>query len=426
MIHVVNAGDTLFSIGERYGVEPALLAEINGIEVWQSLVVGQAILVLKPLVTVTVEEGDTLYSIAERFGVPILQLLRNNPSITESFNIFEGSTLVVSYEDESIKGMIVNGYAYPFIDDLLLREALPYMSFLTVFTYGINDDGTLIGIDDERVIEIARGYGVRPIMLISTLTAQGVFSNALAHEILNDEAKLNTLIESIVSNISDKNYGGLDVDFEFVYAEDKEKYADFIRRLRDRLNPLGYPVIVALAPKYIDDQTGLIYEGHDYTLLGEAANYALIMAYEWGYTYGPPLAVAPLNEVRRVLDYGVSRIPREKIFMGIPNYGYDWTLPYVRGETRAKSISNPEAVDIARRYGAQIMYDEDAESPYFNYTDEEGREHIVWFEDARSIDAKLRLAAEYGFAGISYWNIMRPFTANWMIVNDLYNIERTL
>lgn len=426
MIHIVNAGETLFSIGEIYGVSPSVLAEINGIEEGQSLVVGQAILVLEPLVTYSVLAGDTLYSISRKFDVPVLQLLRNNPSITSTFEIFEGSTLVISYEDNKIRDMIINGYAYPFVDEAVLRQSLPYMSFLTIFTYGINEDGTLIGIEDERTIEIARGYRVRPIMLISTLTAEGVFSNALAHEILNDDEKVNTLIESIVLNIEDKGYGGADVDFEFVYAEDKEKYADFIRRLRERLNPLGYPVIVALAPKYLDDQVGLIYEGHDYALLGEAANYALIMAYEWGYTYGPPLAVAPLNEVIRVLDYGVSRIPREKIFMGIPNYGYDWTLPYVRGETMAKSISNMEAVDIARRYGAKIMFDEKAQSPYFNYTDEGGRGHIVWFEDARSINAKLETAADYGFAGVSYWNIMRPFTVNWMIVNDLYNIERTL
>lgn len=426
MIHIVNAGETLFSIGEIYGVSPSVLAEINGIEEGQSLVVGQAILVLKPLVSYTVEMGDTLYSISRKFDVPVLQLLRNNPSITSTFEIFEGSSLVISYEDNRIRDMIINGYAYPFVDESVLRQSLPYMSFLTIFTYGINEDGTLIGIEDERTIEIARGYRVRPIMLISTLTAEGVFSNALAHEILNDDEKVNTLIESIVLNIEDKGYGGADVDFEFVYAEDKEKYADFIRRLRERLNPLGYPVIVALAPKYLDDQVGLIYEGHDYALLGEAANYALIMAYEWGYTYGPPLAVAPLNEVIRVLDYGVSRIPREKIFMGIPNYGYDWTLPYVRGETMAKSISNMEAVDIVRRYGAKIMFDEKAQSPYFNYTDEEGRGHIVWFEDARSINAKLETAADYGFAGVSYWNIMRPFTVNWMTVNDLYNIKRTL
>ncbi len=424
IIHVVERGDTLYSIAERYGISVERLSEINGIDEWVSLVVGQAIVVLIPELTYTVERGDTLYSIAQRFGISIYELLRNNPGISTSYALYEGNELVIRYEGNRLKDMIINGYAYPFIDDVTLRGSLPYLSFVTVFTYGINDDGTLISIDDRNIIEAVRLYGSRPIMLISTLTAEGVFSNELAHAILNDEARTNTLIDSIVQNIVDKNYGGLDIDFEFVYAEDREKYASFIRRLTERLNPLGYPVIVALAPKYSDDQQGLIYEGHDYGLLGNAANFALLMTYEWGYTYGPPLPVAPLNEVRKVLDYGVTRIPRDKIFMGIPNYGYDWALPYVRNETRADSISNVEAVDIARRYGAEIMYDDVAQSPYFNYTDEEGIEHIVWFEDARSIEAKLRTAAEYGFAGVSYWNIMRPFPQNWMVANSLYNIVR--
>ncbi len=423
-IYVVKNGDTLYSIGERFGVSGESIAANNGLEVWESLVVGQALVILIPEITYMIKEGDTINSIAESFEVSVYEILRNNPQISDSFVLFAGNEIVIKYEGEAIRDMIVNGYAYPFIDETILRETLPYLSFLTVFTYGINDDGTLISIDDEGIIEGAKEYSVRPIMLISTLTADGVFSNELAHRILNDDEKANILAESIAENIINKGYGGLDVDFEFVYAEDSIKYAEFITKLRDRLNPLGYPVIVALAPKISDNQEGLLYEGHNYGLLGEAANFALLMTYEWGYTYGPPLAVAPLNEVRRVLDYAVTRIPRKKIFMGIPNYGYDWTLPYVRDETKAKSISNEEAVGLARRYGAEIEFDEIAKAPFFNYIDENNREHIVWFEDARSINAKLLTAAEYGFAGVSYWNIMRPFQANWSIVNSLYNIER--
>lgn len=424
MIYVVQAGDTLYSIGERYGVEARLIAYLNGIEEWESLVVGQALVILVPEEVYTVNEGDTLFSVAESFGISIYELLRNNPQISAGYEIYPGSRLVIRYEGERIRDMIVNGYSYPFIDEALLRETLPYLSFVTVFTYGINDDGTLIGIDDEGIIAGVREYDSRPIMLISTLTAEGVFSNDLASAILNDDNKTAVLIDSIVDSIVEKGYGGLDVDFEFVYAEDRVKYADFIRRLRERLNPLGYPVIVALAPKVSDEQEGLIYEGHDYGLLGAAANFSLLMTYEWGYTYGPPLPVAPINEVRRVLDYAVTRIPRDRIFMGIPNYGYDWALPFERGVTRAKSISNKEAVDIARKYGVEIMYDEVAASPYFNYVDGNGVEHIVWFEDARSINEKLQTAAEYGFSGVSYWNIMRSFQQNWTVVNSLYNVVR--
>ena len=147
------------------------------------------------------------------------------------------------------------------------------------------------------------------------------------------------------------------------------------------------------------------------------------MTYEWGYTYGPPQAVSPLPNVRAVLDYAVSEIPREKIFMGISNYGYDWTLQFEKGD-KARSISNDEAIKLAIQYGAEIQYDETAQAPYFHYYDKRGREHVVWFEDARSIQAKLALIPEYGLRGAGYWNIMRPYQQGWTVLNSLYHIKR--
>ncbi len=100
-------------------------------------------------------------------------------------------------------------------------------------------------------------------------------------------------------------------------------------------------------------------------------------SYEWGYTYGPPMAVAPLAAVRRVLDYAVSEMPPEKIFMGFPNYAYDWTLPYQAGSTRAELIGNEAAVQLAVRVGAEIRFDETAQTPWFTYTGSDGQVHEV-------------------------------------------------
>ena len=135
------------------------------------------------------------------------------------------------------------------------------------------------------------------------------------------------------------------------------------------------------------------------------------------------MAVAPLSKVREVVEYAVTEVPSEKIFQGIPNYGYRWTLPYVRGESMAKSLGNEEAVQIAVRYGAAIQFDERAASPFFYFTDEEGRANVVWFEDARSIQAKLRLNAEFNLHGISYWNLMRPFAGNWLVLIGMTRIQ---
>ena len=147
------------------------------------------------------------------------------------------------------------------------------------------------------------------------------------------------------------------------------------------------------------------------------------MCVPWGYTYGPPMAVAPLPQVRAVVDYAVRVIERSKIFLGIPLYGYDWPLPFRRGETRAESISPQYAVELALRTRSSIVYDETAQAPYFYYTAADARAHAVWFEDARSIDAKLRLVQEYGLRGVGYWSLMRAMPQNWVLLHARYDVE---
>ena len=136
------------------------------------------------------------------------------------------------------------------------------------------------------------------------------------------------------------------------------------------------------------------------------------------------MAVAPIHQVRKVLDYAVTEIPREKIRLGIPNYGYDWQLPFEKGVTKARTIGNVEAVQIAVENGAEILFDETAQSPYFNY-EKDGIWHEVWFEDVRSMQAKFDLMKEYSLNGAGYWQIMRFFRANWMLLANQCDIVKT-
>lgn len=138
------------------------------------------------------------------------------------------------------------------------------------------------------------------------------------------------------------------------------------------------------------------------------------------------MAVAPYNNVRRVIEYGISEIPPEKIWMGMANYGYDWTLPYVKGESRAEKISNPEAEARAVRYNAVVQFNELAQTPFYIYTDEQGRDHEVWFENAASWRAKLNLIPEFGLAGIGIWNVMDPFPQGITVLNEMFTIKKAL
>ena len=217
----------------------------------------------------------------------------------------------------------------------------------------------------------------------------------------------------------------LDIDLEYIFPKDRENYNSFLRKVVTDLKVLGYPVTTALAPKPSGDIKGLLYEAHYYPVHGALANHVILMTYELGYTAGPPLAVSPLYEVKKILDYAVTVIPSKKVFIGIPNYCYDWTLPYVKGTT-ATALGNVEAVDLARKVNASIQYYYTSQAPYFNYYASNGKQHVVWFEDARSMNAKLRTANEYNLGGVSYWTIGKYFPQAWLVQNSLYDVKKLL
>ena len=433
-IYIVKPGDTVISIAHSYGVSESRLAYDN--EIFNgNLVVGQAIIILFPEVVYIIEDGDTLTGIADRFGTSVNQLLRNNSYLLNENFLLPGREIIISYESNTgnedstdisepdlyqsdNKDIYIYGYAYPFIREDILEEASLYIDELLPFSYGFNEDGSLIYLNDDSLIQTAEQYGNRLRMVITPLDRNGRFNNQQVARLLSDENMQDILIENIIETMPDKGYTALDIDFEFIPGEYRDEYVTFVGKMRERLNRSGYEVSVALPPKIASDQPGLLYEGIDYAGLGNAADSVFLMTYEWGYKYGPPMAVAPIPSVRRVLDYAVSEIPVDKIYMGIPNYAYDWELPYERGVTVAETIGNTEAVRRASLYGTEIEYDEQSQAPYYYYT-VDGAEHVVWFDDVRSIRAKYELVEEYGFRGAGYWNLMREFRPNWMYVNDL-------
>ncbi len=421
-IHIVAAGQTLYGIAGSYGLPVALIAQWNGLNPPYSLAVGQSLLILQPTELYTVRSGDTLTGISRQSGVSVLDLLRYNPALGGLDRLVPGQVLALGYQETPQRAVEVNGYAYPFVNPMILRGILPYTTYLTPFTYGISEDSTLVPLEDEALLSLARQYGVRPLMHLSTLTEAGNFSTARATQVLAAPALQERLAEDVVRVIQEKGYRGLDLDFEFLGAENAAVYASFAGQLKQAMNSLGYPLITALAPKTSVGQPGLLYEGHDYAALAENSDAVLLMTYEWGYTYGPPMAVAPLNAVRRVVEFALTQMPADKILLGFPNYAYDWTLPFEAGNSRAQSISNEEAVALAVRNGAEINYDETAQTPWFSYI-REGLAHEVWYEDARSTMAKYELITQYGLRGIGFWNYMRPFAVGFSLLNAMFEIE---
>lgn len=382
-----------------------------------------------------VKPGDTVNSIAASYGISQESVIYHN-QLVSPYILAVGQALLLSADDgigvsneilisvpSEKRSVYVGGYAYPFISRFVLEQTLPYLSDLYVFSYGFTSDGMLVPpwLDDTWMITLAKQYGVAPVLTLTPFGPDGMFNNRLISAVVNDLTARETLKNEIVGQIRERGFEGLDIDFEYILASDRQAFVDFVIYMREAVNALGYPVSVALAPKTSADQTGLLYEGKDYPALGAAADYVLLMTYEWGYTYGPPMAVAPLNKVREVVEYAITEIPPEKINLGIPNYGYDWPLPFVRGETRAETLGNVQAVQRAVMNNAPILYDEVAQAPYYNYLSG-NTEHEVWFEDVRSMNGTFDLVEEYRLRGASYWTIMQLFRANWLLLGQRFEI----
>lgn len=423
-IYIVQPGDTPASIAAQYGVSPQRLIFDNQLAGLPYLPAGMAILVLFPALIHTVSEGETPESIAEQYEITEKQLFRNNPFLLNQDYLRVGQSLVIHYRTEPKNYLSVAGYTYPFIEMEILRETLLYLEDLLVFSYGFTETGELIPpqLPDEWIIQMAWEMGVRPILVLTPFSKDRQFNNHLVNIVSEDLEVQQALIQNLLDIVREKGYAGVDVDFEYVLPGDRAGYAAFVGNLHTAMSAEGYQVSVALAPKISAAQPGILYEGMDYGLLGENTDQVFLMTYEWGYTFGPPMAVAPLNKVREVLNYAVTEIPREQIRMGIPNYGYDWKLPFQRGISMAELLGNVEAVRRAAENGAPIQFDETAQSPYYRYM-RDGITHEVWFEDVRSIQAKVETALEYDLLGIGYWNLMQPFRVNWLLLNGMLRLE---
>ncbi|KAB7708641.1 LysM peptidoglycan-binding domain-containing protein [Bacillus aerolatus] len=416
--HTVRSGETLRRIAQMYGVTVSDIVQANQISDPERINPGAVLYI--PARKHTVQEGETLWQIAEHYGAEVQELMRLN-NIQNPSAIYPGLVLQLPLERPVID---VNAYTIEMGEEgaRQVREIGDYLTYVSPFAYIMKADGGLESINDAATIQAARAEQVIPMMSITNFTSRDPGSR-LAQTILGSRELQERLLTNVIRIMKNKGYQGLNVDFENVFPADRERYNQFLQRAVDRLHPEGFFVSTALAPKTRADQPGLLYEAHDYEAHGRIVDFVVLMTYEWGYRLGPPQAISPLNQIRRVLDYAVSVIPRNKIFFGFQLYARDWLLPHRQGQ-EAQTFDMQEAVRRATKYGAAIQYNTAAQSPFYRYTDERGRTHEVWFEDARSAQAKFDIVKEYGLRGISYWVLGYPFPQNWRLLQDNFRIRK--
>lgn len=283
LIYTVKPGDTLAGISRRYGLSPLRIAADNGLSDMSRLVPGQNLLINVDSVRYILDEGQTLFSISQEYGVPLDELIKANPGLNP-LNLRPGDTVMIPVaRREKRRPILVNGYAYPSINTNSLNCVLPFLTFLSPFSYKLTPTAELVTPDDSDLIFRAQRSAVMPIMVVTNIFDEG-FSTEVLSVILASEELQERLIGNILSELTGKNYYGVNMDIEYIAPDDSERYNAFLERLTERLHNEGFVVMSALAPKISADQPGVLYEAHDYAEQGRIADYIIIMTYEWGYT----------------------------------------------------------------------------------------------------------------------------------------------
>lgn len=279
LIYTVKPGNTLAGISRRYGLSPLRIAADNGLSDMSRLVPGQNLLINVDSVRYILDEGQTLFSISQEYGVPLDELIKANPGLNP-LNLRPGDTVMIPVARlEKRRPILVNGYAYPSINTNSLNCVLPFLTFLSPFSYKLTPTAELVSPDDSDLIFRAQRSAVMPIMVVTNIFDEG-FSTEVLSVILASEELQERLIGNILSELTGKNYYGVNMDIEYIAPDDRERYNAFLERLTERLHNEGFVVMSALAPKISADQPGVLYEAHDYAEQGRIADYIIIMTYE--------------------------------------------------------------------------------------------------------------------------------------------------
>jgi len=427
-LYVVQQGDTIQSIADHYMIPVEMLIRDNGLTLPYVLVIGQALVIAIPESIYTVKEGDTLVSIANSNNVSVMNLLMNNPYLSDREFLFPGDTIIIKY---STKGTITtHGNTVPYIDKSTLKKTLPYLTYLSILNFTATRDGEIITYyDDTNIISMAKVYGVMPLMLLTTLTVQGEANIGIAYDILLNEEIQNKQIENILTLLKTKGYYGINISFEYVSVANFDLYEKYLTKISKRINEEGYLVFTTINTNITNVNQEVRFEKVDYSTLDQLAQNIIFMNYEWATNINPPSPISSIYNIDAFLNYVSEYIAPDKEIIGLATIGYDWELPFLAGLSSVYSLTLERAIDLARNVGAEIKFDEISQTPFFNYIitmNQNSIAHIVWFIDPRSVNALLDLAVKYNLHGISIWNITIYNPQLWLVINSQYDIVKLL
>jgi spore germination protein len=236
----------------------------------------------------------------------------------------------------------------------------------------------------------------------------------------------NNVIQKTLEILKTKGFYGLYLGFQHFLPNDLPLYVNFINKVTRLMNSEGFEVFVSLIPGTFGFKPGVQLAVPYYQQIGQAVNYVTLITYQWTTSFISQFNETTPGFLKEYLDFVITQIPAEKIFLGLSRIAYDWELPYVEGETPVSFLTNAGAVSLANQVNSTILHDEVTQTPYFNYNSLAGVQHFVWFKDAKSADAVMELVRSYNLAGVAVWNIMYYYSPTFLVINSQYDIKSVL
>ena len=286
-----------------------------------------------------------------------------------------------------------------------LKNNHQQMDMIAPFWYTANPDGNLVqryGGPQPQAISFAAEKNIPVLPLIN--------NNQTNNNILMDPEIRTKTINNIVSLVTENNYSGVNIDFEFIPPHTREGYTSFIKQLAEELRPLNKKITISVFPKVNVPHD--LHGAFDYAELAPHIDRMVIMTYDHSWSTGAPGPIAPQDWVEANILYTLEHVPQEKILLGVANYGYDWIKS---GE--GNDLGAERAKELARKYNSEIIWDETTNSSYFIYSDQ-GVEREVWFESSQSLEYKLELVKEYNLQGIAIWRLGNATNRFWDIIEE--------
>jgi spore germination protein len=420
-IHVVQAGETVWRIALQYGVSIAAITQTNLLSS-SNIVPGQTLLIPVGMRSYIVMPSDTLHRIANRYHVSVNELLTMNSKI-HSMAISAGDIIqfpVISRPRKTVLGFLE--LIQPKVDEVNVQSFGPYFTYIALFTYGMTGTGAITPVEDEAALQSFVNTKAVPVAVFSNWTGDN-FSRGAVRMLLSKPSIRQQYISEGLKIVSKRGYRAVVIDFESLHPQDGKLFIEFLKELSVRLQPLKIPSIVCVMPiigQYSFEKPMI--QAYDYNAIAQHANFIMLMSYNWSWPGGPPGAVAPFARVEENIRYALSQMPRKQILLGLIRYGYDFALPFRKGEF-AGTIEVQVVVEMAMQKEIPIQFDRQSLTPSIRYRDNQGRQHVIWYENARSLQLKLQLVQKYRLAGIAAWELSQRFPQFTHLVLDNFQIQ---